>query len=214
MDSLKLTFGPKSALVRFLKKDKDDRLPWKPVDDSVVLEFSDDPNSVLKPWSANFLAGLIEHRSPYFAESTLSNISFALSHDLKIPRKQKLLLADALDRVRAGELSEGISCVKFLYGPQEKQGRPEKEILEKFLIYQLIESSYSAIGRLSSSNDGKVGAYEITKHLLESEKIFMDEDALKGIRDQVRKKTSNDLNYMLQFVHFLVSKGYRANQIM
>lgn len=212
--SFKITFGPKSAIVNFLKEDKEGRLPWKYANDSLVLEFDVDPNSELKPWSAWFLDDLIDQRSPYFAESTLSNISFCLRHDSEIPRKQRLLLAAALDRVSEGELGDNVNCVKFLYGPQKRRGKPERDPLQKFLIYHLVEYSYAAYGRYSSSQSKGVGAYEVAQRLLEFEHIYQDESELKRVRDQVHKKMSKDLDYALQFVHYLLQKGYKVNQIL
>lgn len=212
--SFRITFDSKSAIVNFLKEDKKGRLPWKCANDSLVLEFDIDPDSELKPWSAWFLDDLIDQRSPYFANSTLSNLSFCLRHGSEIPRKQRLLLAAALDRVSEGNLGDNVNCVKFLYGPQKKPGKPERDTLEKFHIYHLIEFSYAGHGRYRSSQSKGVGAYEVAQRLLEFEHIYLDESELKRVRNQVRDKMSEDLNYTLQFVHYLIQKGHKVNQVL
>jgi len=206
-DSIKITFGPTSAIAKALKDGKRGRYPWKHMGDNVVLEFMDDPNTIHNPMSASLFEGLVQLRSPSFAEGVLENMSFALRHDIEIPRKHSLLLADALDRVRDED-----NAVHFLYGPQPRRGRPDKDIKTKFLIYQLIESGHTAHGRLSSSRHG-VGAYEVTQELLRQMGVWLEISELRRIRRQVHTKASSNIEYMLMLVSFLEGRGYKVRQV-
>lgn len=215
MTTLRLEFGPKSAIVDALKNDKLGQLPWKLHSERITFEFTYQDGSTANPKTRYLREGLRNHRSPSAAKITLSNLSFALKHDLKIPRDSALSLARALDRIIEKDRdrqSEQITCVSFLYGKQERVGAPDKDLMEKFEIFSLVEQLNVSLGKLSSSRKTGVGAYEMTSELLSSKRVYMDIDQVKSIRQQVRSKATKDLDFMFLLFHYLLDQGFKMKQ--
>jgi hypothetical protein len=205
----RLVFGPDSAIVKHIKAMGEENCQWKLRDDKLVIEFIRDDNAAYTPASDGYKRSLLESRSQSTAEDSLKWLSFALrmlAGDV-IPRYLKLALADAFDRI----VEEGNSA-KFLYGKQERRGRPNKDILEEFEAFQFVEEIHSQ-GEPYSPSATRDGAYYIVATLLSQlGDRSISEDEVRRLRRNVKTKVTNDYQHFNELLNFLALKDYKILQ--
>jgi hypothetical protein len=202
MSSLKINFGPDSAIVKEFKEDEEKRLARKFTGDKVVFKFNKDPDP--KDMDPRVGVGMYFARSPYWAEISLREACKDLIAGKPIPTISAIQLAMALDRVLVNKES-----VKFLYGTKEKSGHPTMDYMQKFYIFQILEEQYSKLEKWGIASK-KGGAYHAAKKQLELDKIYKSVYQLKGIRDDVLKEASEDIGYAVQLFYYLEGMGYKA----
>lgn len=97
----------------------------------------------------------------------------------------------------------------FLYGQQDKAGRPATDMFTRFMVFLTIEQFYSKIGRYDSGRNGQ-GAYEASKNSFREQGMSLDIDALRKIRREVIERASKDTSFLTHLIQFLEGFGYIA----
>lgn len=189
-DRFKMSFGPKSVLVKSMTKSEGFD------GNEAVVEFIKDPE-----YTYYMHLGFDTAGSQILADQKLELICLSLRGGSTILEEDATLLADALDRIRSSGQS-----VNFLHG-HKKAGRPAKDRLIQFHIFKTIGIQYTKTGRLSSSRKGE-GAYDAARTLLQSEGIYLEVDELRRVRRNVIQAASKDSDYFGELAMYLGGMGY------
>lgn len=207
MNSIKITFHsncPTSATLREYepRTNKTPIPPDKPKHNKIVIEFEKRP--ITKPLSQDFFPALFKSRSQPYAEIMLRDLTTKLRDGQPISHVNANQLADALERIlKKGESTD------FLYGQQDKAGRPPTDMFTQFMIFLTIEDFHSRIGRYGSGRNGQ-GAYDAARNSLQEQGMFLEIDALRKIRREVIQGASKDASYLTHLIQFMEGFGYRV----